>query len=125
MAQGFNEYVLSCGRPVLLDGQAIENLIQKGELVPIGEVPCYWLGVPLMKQGAVNGVLAVSSYDPEKPLLPKDLKLLTVVSHHLANALERKRAEEALVQANLQLEKKGSRTYQRIVRSPTEPCSSR
>jgi diguanylate cyclase (GGDEF)-like protein/PAS domain S-box-containing protein len=56
-----------------------------------------WLGVPLLRGGERPfGVLAVQSYDESVRLHEADRDMLTFVSRHVASALERVRARDAL-----------------------------
>ena len=59
----------------------------------VGSPSVDWLGVPLKKQGQAFGVLVVQSYDPAVRFAEADKDMLTFVSHQIAAALERKRAE--------------------------------
>lgn len=101
---GLTEYVLRCAAPVRLTRARIEELRAEGVLEPLGTTPEHWLGVPLIYQGDVRGVLAVQSYRPEQAFREGDQELLTFVSHHIATGLERKRALEALKAAHAELE---------------------
>src|SRR6185437_12425495 len=65
-----------------------------------------WLGVPLIWGDQVRGVLAVQSYAPEHTYTERDQELLTFVSYHVANALQRKHADATLKQAYASLERR-------------------
>ncbi len=101
---GLTEYVLHRAAPERLTRSQIEALRAEGLLEPLGTTPEHWLGVPLIHLGEVCGVLAVQSYRPEQAFREGDQELLTFVSHHIATALERKRALEALKVAHAELE---------------------
>lgn len=104
--RGLTEYVLRKAEPVMLNRGKMEELTGSGDLEIQGELPTYWLGVPLIYRGEVLGMMAVQSYKDDKGFRDGDDELLTFVSHHIATALERKRANDALKAAHAQLEKR-------------------
>lgn len=55
-----------------------------------------WLGVPMLRDGQVQGVLVVQSYLPEVVFTSADMTLLGFVSQHILTALERKQGQEEL-----------------------------
>ncbi|MEZ5457626.1 MAG: EAL domain-containing protein [Lysobacteraceae bacterium] len=104
LGRGMTEYVLRKGHAVLADRQLIDQLNAKGEVQSHGTQAKSWLGVPLICTDAVVGVLAVQSYDDAHRYTARDQELLTFVSWHIANALERKRAATSLHAAYTELE---------------------
>jgi len=104
LGHGLSEYVLRTGKPLLLDESTHEQLVAAEEVQAIGAKAMCWLGVPLMIAGKPIGLIAVQSYTPEHVYTARDEELLSFVSFHIANALERRQASEALHTANLQLE---------------------
>ncbi len=104
LARGMTEYVLRKGRAVLADRQLIDQLSLAGEVQSHGTQARSWLGVPLICADIVAGVLAVQSYDDAHQYTARDQELLTFVSWHIANALERKRAAASLHAAYAELE---------------------
>jgi diguanylate cyclase (GGDEF)-like protein len=104
--RGATEYVQRTGKPLLADAAAIDRLFASGELSHIGTPSVCWLGVPLSWGDKVRGVLAVQSYTPEHSYTERDQELLTFVSYHVANALQRKQADTALKQAYASLERR-------------------
>jgi diguanylate cyclase (GGDEF)-like protein len=104
LALGLTEYVLQSGRSLRVDREGIARLEAAGELRTQGSLAHHWLGVPLVQQGATIGVIAVQSYTPEIEFDQTDEDLLTYVAHHISAALERRRAQESLRAAHLQLE---------------------
>jgi signal transduction histidine kinase len=63
-----------------------------------------WLGVPLPGRGGAIGALVVQSYDPDIKYGDADEQVLEFVGQHVANALQRKWAGEALLRAKDELE---------------------
>jgi diguanylate cyclase (GGDEF)-like protein len=106
LGQGLSEYVLRTGSALLADRAGLERLYGGGEAHPIGTRSRSWLGVPLICADRPVGVLAVQSHTDEHTYTPRDQELLTFVSYHIANALERKRNAETLKQAYARLEQR-------------------
>ncbi|MBS0557858.1 MAG: EAL domain-containing protein [Proteobacteria bacterium] len=106
LGNGLTEYVLTTRTALLADRVGLEKLYASGAAQPIGTRSRSWLGVPLICSDRVVGVLAVQSHSEEHNFTPRDQDLLTFVSYHIANALERKRNAESLKQANAELEQR-------------------
>ncbi|MGH8152049.1 MAG: diguanylate cyclase domain-containing protein, partial [Rhodanobacteraceae bacterium] len=101
---GLTEYVMHKGTALLADAAAIARLRASGDLLQHGSDAICWLGVPLVCGETTVGALAVQSYSAEQNYTARDQELLTLVSWHIANALERVRAAESLRGAYAQLE---------------------
>ncbi|TAM94176.1 MAG: GAF domain-containing protein, partial [Rhodanobacteraceae bacterium] len=111
LASGLTEYVLRHGTALLANAPEIARLRAEGEVIQIGTESVCWLGVPLVCAEHTVGALAVQSYSPEHHYTLRDQELLTFVSYHIANALERVRAAESLRRAYSNLEHRvGERT---------------
>jgi diguanylate cyclase (GGDEF)-like protein len=106
LGSGLTEYVLRTGSVLLADRAGLERIYASGEAQPIGARSRSWLGVPLICDDRPVGVLAVQSHSDEHRYTPRDQELLTFVSYHIANALERKRNGESLKQAYADLEQR-------------------
>lgn len=105
-ARGLTEYVIDTGRPLLAHRGLIQDLESRGLVRSFGPLAHCWLGVPLVRDGAVEGVIGVQSYTPEVDFSERDQELLTFVAHHVDAALARKRAQERLVAAHGELEQR-------------------
>lgn len=111
LGTGLTEYVLRHGTALLANAPEIQQLRASGEVTQHGHSSVCWLGVPLICAERPVGALAVQSYSPEHRYTLRDQELLTFVSYHIANALERVRAAEALKAAYAELERRvGERT---------------
>jgi GAF domain-containing protein len=55
-----------------------------------------WLGVPMLRDGLVRGVMVVQSYLPDVSFTSTDMALLGFVGEHILTALERKQGQEEL-----------------------------
>jgi diguanylate cyclase (GGDEF)-like protein len=104
--RGATEYVLRHAKPLLADPAEIERLSTQGEISHFGAASVCWLGVPLLWGGKAMGVLAVQSYSPDHTYDERDQELLTFVSYHIANALQRKHAATTLKHAYASLERR-------------------
>jgi PAS domain-containing protein len=94
--KGRTEYVLRHGQAALITPQEAARLSANGEVELVGSECVDWLGAPL-KSGTQNfGVIAVQSYSESIRYSDRDREVLNFVSQHLANAILRKRNEEAL-----------------------------
>lgn len=106
IGRGMTEYVLRHGVPLLADREAAEDLHANGEVVASGAESVCWLGVPLLGEERTLGVVAIQSYSPEVMFNAHDLELLSFVAFHIASGLERKRAQDRLLDAYAELERR-------------------
>ena len=116
LGHGLTEYVLRTGRPLLARREVIEAMERQGELRSHGTMSVTWLGVPLIFDNRTVGVMAVQSYDDTHTYGRRDQDILTFVSYHIANALQRKQQADFLREANTVLERR--------VRERTEALAS-
>ncbi|KAF1718809.1 bifunctional diguanylate cyclase/phosphodiesterase [Pseudoxanthomonas wuyuanensis] len=105
---GLTEYVLRTGKPQLVDVARMQALIEAGEVESemMVKPTLMWLGVPLLGADSAIGVVAVQSYDAGIDFDERDAELLTFVSYQLANSIQRRKADDALKQANASLEQR-------------------
>jgi two-component system cell cycle sensor histidine kinase/response regulator CckA len=101
VGKGLTEYVLRTGKPLLFSPEAPDSRKELGVFQPIGPASVDWLGVPLKKEGVAFGVLTVQSYTEKVRFTQAEVEILTFVSQQVANALERKRAEDALRESEM------------------------
>lgn len=116
LGHGLTEYVLRNGRPLLASREVIEAMERQGELRSHGTMSVTWLGVPLIYDNRTVGVMAAQSYDDVHTYGRRDQDILTFVSYHIANALQRKQQADFLREANAVLERR--------VRERTEALAS-
>ncbi|HSE50534.1 MAG TPA: ATP-binding protein [Terriglobales bacterium] len=95
-SNGLTEYVIRTGQPFLSRLENLEELVQEGAVKRIGAMSFDWMGVPLKKGDETFGVLAVQTYDEKIRYGDKEKELLTFVSQHVANAILRRRDQEAV-----------------------------
>ena len=111
LGRGLTEYVLERGQAALIDSTNVADLAVEGSIDPVTATTMTsnnnsWLGSPLFVEGEIYGVIAVQTYHVTKAYGHRDLELLRFVSHHIATAMERKRAADAIQQTNQMLEEK-------------------
>ncbi|MFT6257784.1 diguanylate cyclase [Shewanella sp. ALD9] len=112
MQDGLTEYILEHKLPRLLSSKDIADMVANGEIYAKSpelnktDRMHQWIGIPLIINGDVAGALTIYSLGDAHIYQLKDLELLTFVSQHMANAIERKLAAESLKNSHEQLEDK-------------------
>jgi two-component sensor histidine kinase len=99
LRRGLTDYVLRQGEPLLADPVKFLELERSGEVVSIGAPSIDWLGVPLKARDKTIGVMVVQTYTEGVRYKEEDRDMLMFVSTQAAVAIERKRAEETLREA--------------------------
>jgi PAS domain S-box-containing protein/putative nucleotidyltransferase with HDIG domain len=94
--KGLTAYVLRTAKSLLCDESLFEDLKQRGEVDLIGAQSEIWLGVPLLVEGKVVGVMAIQDYKNADAYGERELRILEFVSSQVAIAIHRKQAEEQL-----------------------------
>ena len=97
-------HVLSTGEPLHLNRSEIIAMCEKETLKFGGELCVDWLGVPLKLGDTVFGVMVVQSYREEYTYSGPDKHVLIFVGQHIAQAVARQRAIDALKNAHAELE---------------------
>jgi len=90
------DYVRRTAKPIIVNEQTHHMLANAGEVGLIGRPSPIWLGVPLQTRNGVIGVVVVQSYSDPEAYSETDLNIMSFASDHIAVAIERKRAAEAL-----------------------------
>ncbi|MCD4672446.1 MAG: GAF domain-containing protein, partial [Anaerolineaceae bacterium] len=96
LGEGITSYVLKTGKPLLATPEVADTLIRNGNVISHGTESVDWLGVPLVTDKGIIGVLAVQTYTMNERLSSKDMLILQFVSTQIAMAIERKTAEEEI-----------------------------
>ncbi|MCP4521653.1 MAG: PAS domain S-box protein [Cytophagales bacterium] len=96
LGKGVTEYVFKNKRPILLYDKDIEDLIVDGEVELYGDIPKIWLGVPLVLDNRITGVIAIKSHSDRKKYRYNDLELLDFISGQIAVVIERQRYEDKI-----------------------------
>ena len=108
LGRGLSEYVLRRGTALRALNADIEQLVQQGEVAPgrVGSPSTCWLGVPLIVDDEVIGLVTVQSYSTQVVYSAADQELLSFVASQIANSLIRRRSAESLRRAYEQLEQR-------------------
>ena len=88
----FCDYVIRKGKTVLLDYQGMMNLYNQGVTVKPTRENYSWLGVPLIYDKEVIGVMVIQSYQANLSFSEQDAELLNFVSQHVSTAIKRREA---------------------------------
>ncbi len=103
MGLGLVDYVLRNGKPVLFKQHQIQQLIEEGEVVPRSPLPQEWMGAILTGENGPLGVIAALNYQDEPVYSEKELAVLNFVADQAQLLIQRKKSEERVRQANLEL----------------------
>lgn len=103
--EGISSMVIRTRRPWLLDDELFRALVDTGEIrAPRGLADFNsWMGVPLIAQDKVYGLIIVQSYSADISYTQADLELLSFVASHVAAAVARWKANEELANATAEL----------------------
>ncbi len=89
-------FVFRTGRAMLIPQSEFDRLVDRGNVELVGSPSPAWLGVPLKTPTATIGVLVVQHYEDQSAYDIRDLEFLDSVGGHIALAIERRAAEDAL-----------------------------
>ncbi|PCI62175.1 MAG: bifunctional diguanylate cyclase/phosphodiesterase [Gammaproteobacteria bacterium] len=89
-------YIIETAKPLLVDEEKIKVLENSGLVKSIGVSGTDWLGVPLINDGFVIGVMAVQSYNQTIRYEEPDLELLSYAAQHIVNVMTRLQDHERL-----------------------------
>lgn len=94
---GLANYTLAVQKPLLITQQQYQNLVMRGELTQVEEIPMEYIGIPLRTvEGNIIGVLAVQNFSKDFAYCEEDKEILAFVSTQIAMAIERARAAQEL-----------------------------
>jgi diguanylate cyclase (GGDEF)-like protein/PAS domain S-box-containing protein len=97
---GLTEYVIRTKRSLFINRDDFQTLLLSGDIEVVGTPPVQWLGVPLIVEGRILGVVAVQSYSDEVKFDKDNLHLMEFVSSQIALAIEHKSAAEMVRKSN-------------------------
>ena len=91
--------VIESLQPLLISPAIEKKLQENGKIMRHGSSGTDWLGVPLLHNDLVIGVMVVQSYDLEVRYTEQDLKMLTFAGQHVVGAMVRLQDKERLTSA--------------------------
>ncbi len=91
--------VIESMQPLLVTPKLLIELEKNGKVKLHGSVGVDWLGVPLIHDGIVIGVMVIQSYSESIRYQEKDLNLLTFAAQHVVSAIIRLQDQERLQNA--------------------------
>lgn len=104
LGRTLTSYVIRHKKSLLVDKKGIRELVAAGEIEIVGVPADSWLGVPLMIDDRVVGIVMVQSYKSSVIYDQSDMQLLEYVSEHLALAIDRHEVQRKLIIAKDQAE---------------------
>ena len=104
--KGLTEYVMNTGQSLLCTPEKNDELEQAGKIELVGTMSPIWLGVPLIIEGTVIGVMAVQDYHDAGAFGVREQRILEFVSSQVAMVINRKRTEESLRENELRLRRR-------------------
>lgn len=106
LENGFTDYVVQNGAPLLANKYQIGQLFKNEKIELIGTDSASWLGVPLRSRSeGIIAVLAVQSYSDPNAYSAKDLDVLLTISTTIAAAIIQKRADQSLKESEHRFKK--------------------
>lgn len=99
--RGLTAYVLRTGKPLLATPEVFEELVQRGEVEPVGTPSVDWLGAPLKSGDKTWGVLGVQTYRETTRYTSRDLEVLVFLAQHVSAAIEQRRKDLAIRDSEL------------------------
>jgi len=103
LGKGLTELVIREARPLFVRKADIYRLAEEGKIEIVGTPSEQWLGVPLIVENEVIGIVAVQSYHDTDLYSPRDLDLLQFASRHIADAIKHFRHQMALQRSEARL----------------------
>ncbi|MGJ8691546.1 MAG: sensor domain-containing phosphodiesterase [Thalassotalea sp.] len=92
-------YLIEKSEPIFLSKESIEILADQNVIERYNPALVDWLGVPLVDQGVVIGLIRVLSYNPLNRHLEQDLDLLHFIAQQINAAISRFNDQEQLKRA--------------------------
>lgn len=88
---------------LLLLEPEIKRLVNDGEINVVGSAAKVWLGIPLMVEGEVLGLMVVQNYENENAITEEHQHLLEMISPQISLSIKRKQSERLLRESEKEL----------------------
>lgn len=98
-ATSFSGFVVKLGETLFMNRQEIEIFARANNLETIGTPAACWIGVPIMIQNRVMGVIVTQSYTNTEAYSINDVALIEMVAHEISIYLDRKQMLDDLILA--------------------------
>ncbi len=95
----FTNLVIESMQPLLVTPVLEKQLQENGKVKLYGTTGTDWLGVPLLHDGFVIGIMVVQSYSERESYTEQDLNMLTFTAQHVVGAMIRLQDKERLTSA--------------------------
>lgn len=99
LCDGLTEYVLTQKKSCIITEEIDKQLQMEGKVGISGEFTKIWVGIYLNFESAIKGVLVIQDYNDENAFSPEDIELLEFVSKQVVKAIDKKYADEKLVES--------------------------
>ncbi len=92
---GFRARIIQTGQPLLVNSNVAQQAAKFGQPTLPGTItPKSWLGVPMLVNGKVTGILSLQNVDQENAFIESDVRLLQTFAASMSVALENARLWE-------------------------------
>ncbi|WP_236559736.1 bifunctional diguanylate cyclase/phosphodiesterase [Colwellia sp. 20A7] len=99
LAGSFTHLVIESLQPLLVSPSLEKQLCANGKITQHGSTGTDWVGVPLLHNDLVIGVMVVQSYNEKVRYSEQDLNMLTFTGQHVVSAMIRLQDKERLTSA--------------------------
>ena len=96
-------YVVKNKKPLFVNKSEILEMNRKGMVDLVGTTAEVWIGIPLIINDVVMGVLVTQNYENENAYSKKDFELLEFISSQISLSIERKKVAHELKTTNIAL----------------------
>ncbi len=110
LGMGMTSFVIHSGKAQLIDQTRLQKLIANGDIKQVlgGADTQSWIGVPILINDLIYGVIIVQSYDVNNKYSENDMELLVYVASHIAVAIDRLNSERDLRETKADLEQQNN-----------------
>ncbi len=104
LGKGLTGYVIRTKKPLLANESELAALNARGDIEIVGTPAKVWMGVPLIVNEKVFGVMAVQSYTDPDQFTDRELDLLNIVAGQISTMISRRAAEDDVARQKAYLE---------------------